>query len=88
MKKQEPQQTIIQPAEIFARLNIEHTESHEKVLEMAFAFLVYLKPGEALKVGGISFRKLDEDTINLDIKVTPADVSDALASKRSIRIAI
>lgn len=80
--------TTLQPADVFKKLGVAHTDDHTHILDLSLRFLVYLRDGEKLRVGGITYTKLDEHTVHIGNKINAADVSDALASKRNIRIMI
>lgn len=83
-----PITNTLQPGDIFKKLGVPHTDTNTRILELSLKLLVYLQAGEKLRVGGITYSKLDGDTVHIGVRVNPSDVSDALASKRNIRIMI
>lgn len=79
---------ILQPSEMFRLLKIENTEEAERVLSTALEFLVYMKVGYTLKTGLVTFKKISNDLIHMDVKIDPNDFVDALEKAKVIRIPI
>jgi len=79
---------VLQPSEIFKMLKIKDTDEAEKVLDTALKLLVYLKPGDKIKVGGVTYTKLDMDTVHLGVKVSAEEIADTLDQKKVIRIPV
>jgi len=66
-------------------LKVKNKEEGERILENAFNFLVYLRPGDELIAGSTKFVKLDDDIIHVSTKVSIEEVADTLHKKRIIR---
>jgi hypothetical protein len=88
MARNKEKENIIQPSNIFKMLKIKNMEEASKVLDTAFKLLVYLKPGDELKCGGVTFAKLDTDLIHVQTKVSAEEIADTLSQKQIIRIPV
>jgi hypothetical protein len=80
------EKTTLQPSEIFRKLKIKHTDEAERLLDTILKLLVYMKPGDKLKTGGITYTKLDADTVHLGVRVSAEEIADTLERKKVIRI--
>jgi len=80
------EKTVLQPTEIFRMLKIRDTEEAGKILDTSLKLLLYLKPGDKIKVGGVTYTKLDGDTVHIDVKVSSEEIADTLDRKRIIRV--
>lgn len=57
-----------------------------KVLSWAFAFLLYMKPGDILETSGASFKKVSSDLIQIDSNLSLETLVDSLEKRSVIRL--
>jgi hypothetical protein len=79
-------EVTLQPKDILAKLGVKDLAEGEKILDTCLKLLVYLKPGDKLRVGGVTYSKLDVDTIYVESKILPRVIHDTLQKKRIIRV--
>jgi hypothetical protein len=76
----------MQPSEIFRSLKIRNTDEAERILDVSLKLIAYMKPGDKIKVGGITYTKLDYDTVHVGVRVNAEEIADTLDRKKVIRI--
>lgn len=81
--------TVLQPQQIFSmfKIKVQSLEEAERILDVALKLLVYLNPGDKLKSGGITYTKISEDLVHVDVKVKAEEIGDLLERKKVIRVA-
>ena len=77
---------IVQPKKIFRALGVKDTEEAQNVLQVAFGFLLYLKPGEEMQTANASFSKISEDLIHIKPNIDMKDVVTSLDRKNIIKL--
>jgi hypothetical protein len=82
----EVEETVLQPSDIFRMMKLRHDKNAEDVLDTALKLLVYLKPGDKLKSGGVVYSKLSADLVHIGVKVSPMEIADTLEKRRIIRV--
>ena len=59
-----------------------------KVLSWAFAFLLYMKPGDILETSGASFKKISGDLIQIDSNINLEVLVDGIEKRSVIRLPV
>jgi hypothetical protein len=77
---------IIQPAHLCKLLGTKHIKEAERVLSLAYAFLVYMNPGDSLETSDIRLSKISKDLIHVDSDFDLSQVVDGLEKKRVLCI--
>lgn len=77
---------VLQPKELFNLINVENKEEAERVLAVAYSFLLYLKVGEKLVTSTATFNKIGHDLIQIDSKVSPELITSELVGKKIIKL--
>lgn len=59
-----------------------------KVLSWAFAFLLYMKPGDILETSAASFKKLGPDLIQIDSDINLEVIADNMEKRNIMRLPV
>ena len=79
---------IIQPQQLCKLLGVKNVVEADKVLSLAYAFLVYMNPGDVLETSDIRLEKISKDLIHVDSDHDLVQVVDSLEKKRVLRMPI
>jgi len=76
----------IKPETLFNLLGIKDGhEEYEKVLAVAYSFLLYMKEGDSLVTATAVFNKISHDLIQIESSLSPEYITDELVGKRIIK---
>ena len=79
---------VLQPKELFEILNVKNTGDAESLLNLVFAMLVYLKPGDEITTSYVALEKLSDDLVYLRVNPDNIHPLDTLDRKRVVRMPV
>lgn len=86
--KSRPKERTIQPAHLCKLLGCKDHKEAEKVLSLAYAFLVYMSKGDVLKTSDIKITKLSQDLLHVESSFDLAQVVDGFEKNRILKIPV
>jgi hypothetical protein len=80
----------VQPSDLFNLLEISEAEREkaEKLLSVAYTYLVSLNTGDKLVTSNVTFHKLDVDLLQIEVNLNPKNIIDELGRRNIIKVPV
>lgn len=78
----------LNPTDLFKAVGVENEEEALKVFEATLSFLLYIEVGDEIKLPSVTIKKLSNDILAIDQKVTDRETMLRLFGKRVIEVDI
>jgi hypothetical protein len=79
---------MLQPKDILKYLNAKDAEEALRIMSVAYAFLIYLQPGQVLETSAVTFTKLADDVLHLETEVESLEILNELEKNGVIRLPV
>jgi hypothetical protein len=76
---------IYQLSNILKKINIKDVDDGKLAIDFFVSFLLYLSPGDVIKTHEVDFIKVDNEFIQLNIKINKEDMVDNLEKYKIIK---
>ncbi len=80
------QTRTIQSSEILKKLKIKNIEDGKVVLDFLLDFFVYLPIGDTIVTPQVNFKKVDDNFIQLEVKIKKEEMLDMLEKSNTIKL--